>query len=327
MWVVGCGVIGGSLALAAKRRWPEVQVVGVDRPKVLAQAQARGAIDRAQPSRGWTRALLQARPDVVVLALPIEPLLQAVTAVANVGAILGADAPLVFDVGSVKTAVLEQAERSGCPRFIGGHPMAGAATGGVEVARADLFDGRTFALCPTTAVPRRDLTAMRALVRGLGARPRLMEAPAHDRAVAMVSHVPHVLAWGLMLAAREHAQSSPQPELLTELAAGSWRDATRVAMADPATWSSIFDHNREGLAAALDRLIAVLSRARAGLDRRGTDITAAGPHGLDARTSRAIRRRQNARLPPVSPGHDASAPVPLPETPRRPHDEEDASGA
>lgn len=299
-WSIGCGLIGGSIARALRRRWPSVTLVGIDTPTVGQRALDAGVVDEAMDRAAWIRELARRPPDLVVLAAPVDAVLATLDALAPVSQTLEQRAPLIVDVGSIKVPIVRRAERARCPRFIGGHPMAGKAEGGLSAARDDLFDERVFALCPTDTTDPRDLAAARALVRGLGATPLTCSAREHDRSVAMVSHLPHLLAWSLMDALARHAASLEHQSLPSDLAAGSWRDATRVATADPAVWSAIFDHGRESVGEALDCLLEVLQRVRSGLAEPGVDILAAGPQGLDAASSGRARREQAAKLPPAS---------------------------
>jgi prephenate dehydrogenase len=259
--LLGVGLIGGSIGLAA-RRAGGVTVVGWDPDeRALGQALAREAIDERAGS--VTEAVGGAAACFV--CAPVG----AVAATAREALAAGGDC-VVSDVGSVKQRVLEELAASGLPaadleRFVGGHPLAGAEASGVEHAREELFDGATWYLTPAERTSGVLYERLYKTVSSLGARPSAIAAEAHDRLMATVSHLPHVLANVLVgQAARElveEAQGLPTT-------GPSFRDATRVAGANPALWRDIFLSNREAIARELDAyaraLDAVRERLRAG---------------------------------------------------------------
>lgn len=259
--VLGVGLIGGSIGLAARAR-AGAEVCGYDSdPDALRQALELGAIDRAAPDVATAVEGAQ----VVFAATPVGALAETVSqALAHAG-----DDCAVSDVGSTKLA-LETARRD--PRFFGGHPIAGAETTGVAHARENLFDGASWYLNaePTAADPRL-LRRLRGLIEDLGAEPREMPATAHDRLMASVSHLPHVLANALAaqaLAACEREDSEP-------LAGPSLRDAIRVAGANSAIWTDIYIANGPALLAAIDELAGRLQQARAIVARGDAETLAA----------------------------------------------------
>jgi prephenate dehydrogenase len=254
--IVGCGLIGGSLGLAVRRRWPEVEVVGVDRPRVRAAALRRQAIGRAATRRELWAHL--ADLDILLLATPVDAIVQ------DLGRLPPRGGPLTIDVGSVKGRILDAA--GDLAHFVGGHPMAGSERGGIAEASASLFDDRPFVLVPGARATRSDLADARRFVREIGARPIVLDAATHDRCVALVSHLPHLLAFSLMHEGRRLARELDD-DLPWSLAAGSWRDATRVAASDPKLWSSIFAMNRDALVPTLERYIRSLEEAAAALRR------------------------------------------------------------
>ena len=254
--VLGVGLIGGSVALAARERLG-ARVHGWDPdPAVAPRARARGALDVA--SAGLEEAVDGA--EVVVVAAPVPALPAAVAAA------LGAAPPgcVVTDVGSVKRGVMAAAGAD--ERFVGGHPLAGAEAAGVEHARADLFDGATWYLTPPAGASGILYERLHRLVVALGARPTAIEPDVHDRVIAAVSHLPHVLANVLVAqAARALGAEETMP------ATGpSFRDATRVAGAHPALWAGIYTGNRDALARqveeAIERLGVVRDALVAGAD-------------------------------------------------------------
>lgn len=238
--IVGCGLIGGSLGLALRRT--RVPVIGLDRPEVLDRALDRGAIDEAASSLD---TLTHTCP-TIVLALPLTPLLELLDHHVE----MLERAELVLDVAGVKQVV--HARASKIRGFVGGHPMAGSERSSIEAARHDLFTDRPFVLCSDAPGP---IERARELVVMLGAKPVVMTAAEHDLEIARLSHLPHLLAQAAM-ACEPSERAGPM------LAAGSWRDLTRVAKSDPSQWAALFAANAPALAHALDDLLAVLQEAR-----------------------------------------------------------------
>jgi prephenate dehydrogenase len=251
--VVGVGLIGGSVGLAARSRLGAT-VRGVD-PRADA-ALARGAIDSAHGDLG--DALDGA--DAAFVAVPVDRLAETVAGVLA----CAPRACVVTDVGSTKRAVVGSAPD---PRFVGGHPLAGSEASGVEHAREDLFDGATWYLTPTSTTQGVLLERLHRMLTGLGARPSAIDADVHDRVMAAVSHLPHVLA-NVLVAQAADALGGERPPATGP----SFRDATRVAGANPPLWAGIYDANRDALAAALDGAIAELSSVRERL-RDGADLS------------------------------------------------------
>jgi prephenate dehydrogenase len=251
--VVGVGLIGGSVGLAARSRLGAT-VRGFD-PRAD-EAVARGAIHSAHRDLG--DALDGA--DAAFVAVPVDVLAETVATVL-------AEAPrtcVVTDVGSTKRTVIDAA---GDPRFVGGHPLAGSEAAGVEHAREDLFDGATWYLTPTATTQGTLLERLHRLLTGLGARPAVIDAELHDRVMAAVSHLPHVVA-NVLVAHAGAARGGARPPATGP----SFRDATRVAGANPDLWGAIYAANRDALADALDGAIEELDRVRGQL-RAGADLT------------------------------------------------------
>ena len=247
--IVGCGLIGGSLALAIRRRWPGSQVIGIDRPEVLAQAERLQAI-----TAGGDTLALAADADLIVLAAPVRQNLGVLRRLAQ--AITGE--ALVTDVGSTKRSIVEAARA--LPdrlRFVGGHPLAGAAVGGIEAARADLFDGRTWLVTPDATRGDDDVRQLEAFVTGLGATPRRIAVAEHDRLLADVSHLPQITASALM-----HVVGQRVGEEGLALAGRGLRDTTRLAASPADIWRDVAATNHTAIGAALDDLISVLQAMR-----------------------------------------------------------------
>jgi prephenate dehydrogenase len=264
--VLGVGLIGGSIGLAARRR-VGASVNGFDPdPDVLARALELGAIDAAADE--LETAVDGA--DVVFAAAPVGALPSVVAQA--LGAASG-DC-VVSDVGSTKRVV---ADACADERFVGGHPLAGAETAGVEHAREDLFDGATWYLTPAQGKTAGVLyERLYRLLLALGARPTAIDTDSHDRLMACVSHLPHVLA--NLLAAQAAgllgASDGGDPGSRLPAVGPSFRDATRVAGANSAIWTDIYRSNAGTLLAAIDEFDARLSRVRDWLTADDADAIA-----------------------------------------------------
>jgi prephenate dehydrogenase len=232
--VVGTGLVGTSVALAAARIGTRCRGFDAD-PLVLERAAARGALEPAA-----SLAEVVADAGLVVVAVPVGA---APEVVREVLAAAGADA-VVTDVASTKRPLASLAD----PRFVPGHPVAGGATGGPARAAADLFDAATWFLAPTDASSAESIALVERFVVSLGARPVRTDAEAHDRLLALTSHLPHALANLLMLRVAEAAKEDEAP---LAFAGASVREMTRLAGANPAVWSDIFLGNADEIAAAL----------------------------------------------------------------------------
>ncbi len=246
--VLGVGLIGGSIGLAARRRL-DAEVVGYGRtPATLERAVELGALDRGAGSI----AEACEGAEVVFCAGPVGAL------PAQARAALAASGPetVVTDVGSTKGELV--AALGADERFIGGHPLAGAETAGVENARADLFEGARWYLTPTDRSSGLLYDRLQRTVSGLGARPQAIDAAAHDRLLATISHLPHVVANAL--AAEAAAELSREAERMPEVGP-SFRDTTRVAGSNPAIWADIFASNREAVADSVEAVARRLGEA------------------------------------------------------------------
>ncbi len=232
--VLGVGLIGGSIGLAAKEHVEGAEVVGFGRdPERLRLALDRGAIDRAAAT------LVEAveGAELCFACAPVGALPELVRAALDAS---GEDT-LVTDVGSTKQDLVS---RTPDPRFVGGHPIAGAETAGVEHARADLFQGAVWYLTPHEQSGGLLYERLHRFVVELGARPVAVDAETHDRLVAVFSHLPHVLA--NVLASQAAARLSEHGEALRQVGP-SFRDMTRVAGANTAIWSDIYRSNRAAI--------------------------------------------------------------------------------
>ncbi len=270
--VLGVGLIGGSIGLATRAR-AGAHVIGWDAdPSAGSRARAQGAID--EDAARIADAVAEA--DVIFVAVPVGSLVPTVQAALDAA---GPDA-VVTDVGSTKRAVVEAISD---PRFIAGHPLAGAELAGVEHAREDLFEGAAWFLCGEDASSAAQ-ERLNGLVKDFGARPVRIDATTHDRLMANVSQLPHVLA-NLLVAQAAAVGESDGLQIVAGSGSGSgsgtgtgtgtghdgrarsvvgpsFRDATRVAGSNSAIWTDIYMSNRQALAAAIDELIPKLERVR-----------------------------------------------------------------
>jgi prephenate dehydrogenase len=259
--IIGLGLIGGSIALAARQLWPKALVIGVDNKDVLETAMRLHAIDVAADD-----LIVLAEADIVILAAPVKT---------NIALLAELDENIrqpavITDTGSTKRGMADAA-RALPPRFtfIGGHPLAGAAQGGLEHARPDLFSGRPWLL--TSASARTDdprapakqddggpaLAKLTEFVQALGAVPRVMGVQAHDRLLAFLSHLPQLTASALM----QVVGDSVGQEGLA-LAGRGLADTTRLASSPPDIWRDIAATNADEIGPALDALIALLQDLR-----------------------------------------------------------------
>ena len=248
--IVGVGMMGGSLALAAHRHAEVDDVVGFDTdPAALEEALAGGVITETAASAGEAAAYA----DLVVVSTPVG----SIPALVEECAASDPRPRLITDMGSTKSAIMRSLSPLARSLFIGGHPLCGAADSGVRYARADLFERATYFLCTTGAAFPKLYAMLQRFIVDIGARPTHIEAAAHDQIMAVVSHLPHVLANALM----EHAGSfSVSGRRALQWVGASFTDLTRVAGANPPMWRDIFLENREALSEALHALSGELEQ-------------------------------------------------------------------
>jgi prephenate dehydrogenase len=251
--VVGLGLIGGSIALAAREIWPASLVIGVDNKDVLETAMRLHAIDVAADD-----PIVLAEADLVILAAPVQQNIELLGMLdENVR-----QASVITDVGSTKRVMVDAA-RALPPRFrfVGGHPLGGAARGGLEHARSDLFNGRPWLLTPAREEDAGDaVEKLSSFVRALGAEPRLMDVATHDRLLAFLSHLPQLTASALMGVVGEAVGQDG-----LALSGRGLADTTRLASSPADIWKDIAATNADEIGPALDALIAVLQELRGDL--------------------------------------------------------------
>lgn len=275
--LIGCGLMGGSFALALKRAGLVQRVVGYSKsPSTLQRARERGVIDMEAPSA----LLAVSGADLVLIAVPVAATEDTFKAVRH---LVGPDT-LVMDVGSTKGDVVAAARRSfkeHLPQFVPAHPIAGKESAGVEHADALLYQGCQVILTPLPESEPIRVKSARQIWSALGAQVREMTPEAHDSAYATVSHLPHLLAFAAMNALGQQARAQ---EFL-ELAGPGFRDFTRIAASDPSVWRDILLANHQEVSvqaghfrAALDALEDAMRRqdgaALQGLIRQASDARA-----------------------------------------------------
>jgi prephenate dehydrogenase len=251
--IVGVGLIGGSVGLAMRARNVAGRIVGTgSRPATLEAARKLGAITEiaTEPDKAVAGA------ELVVICAPIDHIVEQALRLAP----HCPPGTLMTDAGSTKAQIVAQIERASAEpgwrhdvRFVGSHPLAGNEKQGPRHASAELFEGRTVVITPSDSSPAADVETVSEFWRSLGAKTVKMPAAEHDAALAMTSHLPHLVAAAI---------AGATPEEYVTLTAGGWQDTTRIAAGDPALWRQILLANRENLLDALDRLTQLLSEWR-----------------------------------------------------------------
>lgn len=256
--IVGVGLIGGSLGLAAKQRRVAARVIGVGRQqRSLDQARAVGAIDE-----GVLDLAAGARPaDLIVFCTPVDRIADQVLEAAP----HCRPGTLLTDAGSTKAGLVQAivSRLPGHVAFVGSHPLAGSEKRGPVYADADLFEGRLTIVTRTSRTDEPALARTRHFWESVGARVKIMAPEAHDQALARTSHLPHLAASAL---------AGILPAADAELTATGFRDCTRIAAGDPELWTAIFLQNRAAVLAALETLERQLDRFRQALQT--SDATA-----------------------------------------------------
>ncbi|WP_206999463.1 prephenate dehydrogenase [Trinickia mobilis] len=283
--IFGVGLIGGSLARALRERGapgPRGTVIGVGRSAAsVERARELGVIDgvAALGDDAQLRDAL-AGADIVLLAAPVaqtQPLLTRIAPFLD-------DATIVTDAGSTKSDVVAAARAALGPcigQFVPGHPIAGRESSGVEAALPDLYVGRNVVLCGLPENSPAAVARIEAMWKATGAEVRQMSVEQHDRVLASVSHLPHVLSFALV----EQILEGPDADLKFSFAAGGFRDFTRIAASSPEMWRDICVANRAALLEELDAYTAVLARLRAAIDAGdGATLEAAFARSRKART-------------------------------------------
>jgi prephenate dehydrogenase len=278
--IIGLGLIGGSMGLALSRLGADIEVVGYARkPRVAGRALELGAVSSTEGSAA----------SAVVgsdLALIATPALAVRDVLSEIGDSLRKGA-IVTDVASTKSAVMGWADEllPDSVSFVGGHPMAGKETSGIEAADGDLFKGCIYCLVPGRNATKEAVASLEALVKRIGAEPLYLDAAEHDRLVAGISHLPLLISVALVSA----TTGSPSWPAMARLASTGYRDVSRLASGDPLMGRDICLTNREPIVQWLDDYIAELKRLRSLVDKGSVKLEQALVTAREAR-ERWLRR-------------------------------------
>ena len=252
--VVGFGLVGASFAAAVRAAYPDTRVLAVDiDERTLAEAVERGwATDGALPDDPAFERFVGDGCDLVVLATPVGAAERYFEDLARWDY-----RGIVTDTASTKARITALAERvlPHPENFVPGHPMAGSEVNGIEGARPDLFKGAHWILCPDADTPAEHFPRLHELVTSIGARVNALPRDDHDDAVAVVSHVPHIMASSLVQLASRHADDQ---QALMRLAAGGFKDSTRIAAGSPELWCGIAFDNKDALSDGLDEIRGII---------------------------------------------------------------------
>ena len=258
--IVGVGLIGGSLALALKRKGIGEQIIGVDERDVLQKAAARGAIDRGYERDQLEEAVAQA--NLIFICTPIHLILKLLPQIVE-SASAGA---LISDVGSTKREIVHVANNI-VPKgkyFIGGHPMAGSESRGIESADSYLFENTIYVLTPAQPIPEEVRREFGELLEAIGAKVLLLTPTLHDEIAAAVSHLPQMAAVALMNLVGQHQKHSSH---FLKMAAGGFRSMTRIASSPYGNWEDIINTNRDKIAEFIEKYINELQKIKTCLDQ------------------------------------------------------------
>ncbi len=243
--IVGMGLIGASVAGAVREAWPGVHLTGVDVDERTRRiAIEKDLVDEMLDATEFAEAL-EHGCDLVILATPVDVDVPYFKAIAESGY-----EGIVTDTASTKERITAMAaDMLPYPQnFVPGHPMAGSEVNGIDGARSDLFQGAYWILCPGEDTPPEHIPALHELITGIGARVIIIAPESHDRAVAVVSHVPHFVASSLVTLA---SRAADEQQTVMRLAAGGFKDTTRIAAGSPDLWCGIAFDNAEQVKAGL----------------------------------------------------------------------------
>ena len=252
--IIGLGLIGGSVAFGARRAWPSTHVIAIDREPVIRAALSRRAVDAAADDLASV-----ADADLIVLAAPVRQNIALLRRVAP----HASTAAVITDVGGTKRTIVDAAAALSQPvTFVGGHPLGGGARGGFEFATASLFARRPWIFTPHDRAGADAVSRLSAFVTGLGGYPTTMDALAHDRLMALISHLPQLTATALMEVVGTTATAGG-----LQMAGQGLVDTTRLASSPADVWRDICVTNADEIRNALDLLIERLSEMRSDLQR------------------------------------------------------------
>ena len=259
--IMGLGLIGGSVAASLKASFPGITVYGTDTDAATCEtALKKGWVDQAVAPESDQLRQLAAASDLAVIATPVPVVPQYLKLLADWDY-----RGIITDTASTKAHISEEAARllPHPENYLPGHPMAGSEVNGIAGARADLFKGAHWILCPDAATPPEHFTRLHELITGMGSRVISLDRRDHDQAVAVVSHVPHFVASSLVNLASRHAD---EQQSLMRLAAGGFKDSTRIAAGSPKLWCGIAFDNAQALSGGLAEMVGILSQFKDAID-------------------------------------------------------------
>lgn len=263
--IIGCGLIGGSIALALKRRSGDRFISCIDLPERIPAIVDAGVADRVGTLEDAESYLSES--SIVILATPVQLVPDMIESIRP----FLKDGTIVTDVGSTKKGIMEEARKQ-IPRgvhFIGGHPMAGSEQSGVEASDPLLFHDRVYVLCPFPDTPPDAMLVLIDLAEDLHALPVAIDPEEHDRIMAMISHLPHIISVALM-----HAAMAGDAEhgMLDKMAGRGFLDMTRLAASNYGVWKGILDTNRDGISQALQLFNKSMSVVAEQISEEGLEL-------------------------------------------------------
>ncbi|GGC81154.1 prephenate dehydrogenase [Enterococcus wangshanyuanii] len=236
--IVGLGLIGSSLALCIKKMHPSVTIIGLDKEETsMTFALKRQIID--QKADSLKEAVVDA--DIIFLCAPVKSTLTQLEILSHLDLKKNV---VITDVGSTKKEIVAKAQSLGLNSFIGGHPMAGSHKSGVTAADEDLFENAYYILTNSDQANAQNVRQLQELLQGTRAKFVVLTAKEHDQITGMLSHLPHIIAAGLVNQSKQFNEEHPRSK---QLAAGGFRDITRIASSDPQMWTDILLSNKEAL--------------------------------------------------------------------------------
>ncbi|MBO0472729.1 prephenate dehydrogenase [Enterococcus sp. DIV0840] len=236
--IVGLGLIGSSLALCIKKEHPLSTIIGIDNQEASEEfALKRKIIDQ----RGASIEEAAVVADIIFLCTPVKSMLNQLNIL---GTLPLKQEVIISDVGSTKLEIIEAAKQAGLKTFIGGHPMAGSHKSGVTAADENLFENAYYILTSSEVEKQKPIHELQKLLQGTRAKFVVLTAQEHDQITGMLSHLPHIIAAGLVNQSKVFNEEHPRSR---QLAAGGFRDITRIASSDPQMWTDILLSNKEAL--------------------------------------------------------------------------------
>jgi prephenate dehydrogenase len=255
IYFIGLGLIGGSLALSIKQTNPSINLIGFDINEEQAMlAMKLGAIDEISP----TLFPNLAHVDMIFISTPVQQTIEIIEQLQNIELKQGV---IITDVGSTKAKIVDWADKylNGRIKFIGGHPMAGSHKSGILAAKPHLFENAFYILTPSKHVTTEDLSEVKRVLEGTKANIIEMTPEEHDKVTGVISHFPHIVAASLVSQAESYEEHYP---LVKRLAAGGFRDITRIASSNPSMWRDILLHNKEPLLTLFEEWMSEMERVK-----------------------------------------------------------------